>query len=148
MRRLQTILVALDGSEPSLNALDWAIRCVRGRSGTIHLLHGYEPSPWGGAAGSGLLPGYESALRRSAQDWLDDLAHRVASEGIRVEIQLVAGAPASAIVETATRIGADLIAMGTRGRSGLAQVLLGSVAQRTIQRAPCPVVAVPPEKSA
>jgi universal stress protein A len=55
---------------------------------------------------------------------------------------VVSGAPATAICETAEKIGADLIVMGTHGRTGIAHVFLGSVAERTIRHAPCPVLTV------
>ncbi len=62
--------------------------------------------------------------------------------GIAVETHLTEGANAHAIVETAKKVNADLIVMGTRGLSGLKHVMLGSVAERTIRISPCPVLTV------
>jgi nucleotide-binding universal stress UspA family protein len=60
--------------------------------------------------------------------------------GLQGETYLSELPPVDAIVETARRVRADLIVMGTRGRSGLQHVLLGSVAERTVRAASCPVL--------
>ncbi len=67
-------------------------------------------------------------------------------EGIQCESHLIAQTPSAAIVEAAEQIGADLIVMGTRGLSGLKHILLGSVAERTVRVAPCPVMTVKGDK--
>jgi universal stress protein A len=58
------------------------------------------------------------------------------------EAQVTAGDPADAIVREATQLGVDLIVMGTHGRTGLQHVLLGSVAEKVVRHAPCPVLTV------
>ena len=69
--------------------------------------------------------------------------------GLRCETAMLVGRPDAEIVARATATGAELIVMGTHGRSGLAHALLGSVAERVVQHAPCPVLIVPkrPEKA-
>jgi nucleotide-binding universal stress UspA family protein len=62
-------------------------------------------------------------------------------------VHLVQAEPAKAITETAAREKFDLIVMGTHGRSGLAHLALGSVAERVVRHAPCPVLTVPRPKT-
>jgi nucleotide-binding universal stress UspA family protein len=59
-----------------------------------------------------------------------------------VEVVAMPGIPSEVIVQQAEELGADLVAMGTHGRSGVAHLLLGSTAQRVVQHAPCPVLTV------
>jgi nucleotide-binding universal stress UspA family protein len=81
-------------------------------------------------------------VRRSAEQKLDEEKRRATAAGVKATTELVPDAPAVATVEAARRIGADLIVMGTRGLTGVKHVLLGSVAERTIRTAPCPVLTV------
>jgi len=68
---------------------------------------------------------------------------RVRDAGIATDSATLVGRPDSEIVARAAETKADLIVMGTHGRSGLAHALLGSVAERVVQHAPCPVLIVP-----
>jgi nucleotide-binding universal stress UspA family protein len=70
------------------------------------------------------------------------LIEKVASDGVTATSQLSEFPAASAVLDLAERLGADLIVMGTRGRTGLKHVLLGSVAERTLRHAPCSVLTV------
>ena len=69
--------------------------------------------------------------------------------GLRCETAMLVGRPDAEIVARANATGAELIVMGTHGRSGLAHALLGSVAERVVQHSPCPILIVPkrPEKT-
>jgi nucleotide-binding universal stress UspA family protein len=142
MRPIRKLLVPVDFSPDSAAVLDWAIGFARKLGAEIDLLHSYEIPPLDTLYGVGFPGSLDDELRRAAKTQLSELAHHVASEGIHVREHVVRDPPAEAIVEHAEKLGADLIVMGSRGRSGLAHVLLGSVAERTIQRAPCPVLAV------
>jgi nucleotide-binding universal stress UspA family protein len=64
------------------------------------------------------------------------------SDDIDHEHRSLKGSPAEAIVDCAKEVGADFIVMGTHGRTGLARVLMGSVAEAVVRQAPCPVVTV------
>jgi nucleotide-binding universal stress UspA family protein len=74
---------------------------------------------------------------------------RVRAAGLRCETAMLVGRPDTEIVARANATGAELIVMGTHGRSGLAHALLGSVAERVVQHSPCPILIVPkrPEKT-
>jgi nucleotide-binding universal stress UspA family protein len=82
------------------------------------------------------------AEQAGAADYLGRLADRLRGRGFTVERALAEGAPADAVVAHAERIGADLIAMATHGRSGLGRLVFGSVAEQVVRHAPCPVLLV------
>jgi nucleotide-binding universal stress UspA family protein len=83
----------------------------------------------------------ESAGRR-----LSDLATSMRRGGVRVSTRLVSGTPARGIVDVARRVNANLLVLGTRGRTGIKRFLLGSVAERVVRTARCPVVTVGPAR--
>ena len=84
----------------------------------------------------------DRANRAYAGRRLGALAARARKRGVRVRTLLLEGAPWEAITRTARGQRANVIVMGTHGRSGLAKLFLGSVAERVIGRAPCPVMTV------
>lgn len=142
MRPFHKLLVPIDFSPDSAAAIDWAIGLARKLGAEIDLLHSYEPGTLITLYGVGFPGTLDDEMRRAAQKQLSGVAHRVASEGIHVREHVVRDPPEEAIVEHAEKLSADLIVMGSRGRSGPAHVLLGSVAERTSRRAPCPVLVV------
>jgi len=84
----------------------------------------------------------EAAARRSAQRELAKVVAKAQKAKARVKAVLVEGVPYDRIARVARSKRADLIVMGTHGRSGLSKFFLGSVAERVIARAPCPVLTV------
>ena len=143
MSRFRTILVPIDFSETAQHALDTAIVLARESGGRVHLLHAYEIPlgtipPYGVAIPDSLLADVRDAAARR----LEKAAHKVEAAGVACETQILHAPPAEGIVEAARACGADLIVMGTRGLTGLRHVLLGSVAERTVRLAPCPVLTV------
>ena len=81
-------------------------------------------------------------LREELLAELERTAAPLRQQGFEVETEVREGDPATVIIELATERDADLIAMGTRGRTGLPHILLGSVAERVVQHAACPVLTV------
>ena len=86
------------------------------------------------------LPGQRERLIEEASRRLTDIVRTAARPNLTTEV--LVGWPVGAIVQDATLRDADLIVMGTHGRSGLAHALLGSVAERVLRTAPCPVLTV------
>jgi nucleotide-binding universal stress UspA family protein len=82
------------------------------------------------------------ADRESATEYLRGVAARLEQHGIEVSIEEPEGPPADAIVERARELGAGLILMTTHGRGGLGRMVFGSVADRVLRHAPCPVLLV------
>jgi nucleotide-binding universal stress UspA family protein len=131
------ILVATDFSEPSDNAVLAATALGRRLGAQLHLLHSLPPEV--------TLP--EAARlaereRAAAEARLEGLRIRIAGEGVACRSELTTLAPERAIVERAGALGCGLVVLGTRGRSGLEHVRMGSVAERTVRAAPCPVLTV------
>jgi nucleotide-binding universal stress UspA family protein len=145
----QRILVPIDFSAPSRAAVELAAR-LAGRGASVDVLHVWETPHHVGAAGEAggdaLVVHLPSGERSTVSDYIHDSAKREMhaflaglSDLGHVELrrELRAGAPADAIVEAAQ--GYDLVVMGTHGRRGLPHVFLGSVAEKVVRRAPCPV---------
>jgi len=84
------------------------------------------------------------ARRREAQEAVAATVARLAAMGVTAEGRVLEGRPDEAIVKAAEEAGADLIVMGSHGRTGLKKVLLGSVVERVIGQTPCPVLVVKP----
>ena len=145
MSRFRTILVPIDFSEHADAALDRALEIALETAGTVHLLHAYE-IPLGTIPPYGIeVPqSVVVEVRDAAARRLEKAAHKARDRGVACETHLVHAMPASGIVEAARTLGADLIVMGTRGLTGVKHVLLGSVAERTVRTAPCPVLTVKP----
>jgi nucleotide-binding universal stress UspA family protein len=136
------ILVPVDFSEHSARALEHGIALAKQFGSEIELLHSYEVMPIVTFYGVGYPETLDADLRAAATERLAGWRDRVQREGVPVHERVVAGPPAEEIHEWAQELGVDLIVMGTRGLRGLKHVMLGSVAERTLRRAPCPVLTV------
>lgn len=141
------ILVPVDGSPTSNKGLDEAIRLAALQRSRLRLVHIIDESVAFGtaetAASTNLLL---DALRRSGKKALDAAEARVRRKGLRPETALLenpAGRIADRIVELAKRWHADLVVMGTHGRSGFDRLLMGSNAELVARHSPVPVLLVP-----
>jgi nucleotide-binding universal stress UspA family protein len=143
MSRFKEILVPVDFSEHSTAALKAAIEFARVFGSKLHLLHCYQIQP-GGISPYGItIPSsYFDEIRDAASQQLAEWQENHVPAGVSVDASMMSEVPSKAIIETAKKIGADLIVMGTRGLSGFQHVMLGSVAERTVRLAPCPVMTV------
>jgi nucleotide-binding universal stress UspA family protein len=143
MTQFETILLPVDFSKHSEEALDTAVQLARLFGSTIHLLHCYHIQTAGISPYGIVLPsGYYEDIREAAEKRLNDWHEKVFGEGVKVESILSADSPSLAINLAAAEIQANLIVMGTRGLSGLKHAMLGSVAERVVRLAPCPVLTV------
>jgi nucleotide-binding universal stress UspA family protein len=134
-----TIVLAVDGSSPSDKALDYAGRIAKDSGSRIVAVHVKEIMA-GRAAGPVHVDEDEILEKVRGQ------VHKLADEGINVELQITSsmtGGPAHVIADAAAKESADIIVTGTRGHTALAGVFLGSVAQRLLHLAGCPVLVVP-----
>ena len=140
---MKTILVPTDFSAHSEKALEVAERLAKLAGGKIHLLHCYQVNPGGISPYGIVIPEeFDREVREAAARHIEVLERRVAAKGIEVEAHISSRFPSEAVSDLAAELGADLIVMGTRGATGLKHILLGSVAERTIRIAPCPVLTV------
>ncbi|NOT53670.1 MAG: universal stress protein [Deltaproteobacteria bacterium] len=143
--QIRTILVPTDFSEYADHALTWALQMATDSQAKIVLLHAAVPISPFAFPDSVYLP----ELRRVEEQMLADAEKRMAecvkklgSNTVVVETRVVVGAPVTAICQAVSREQADLIIMGSHGRTGLAHVLLGSIAERVVRQASCPVLVV------
>ena len=143
MAGFRTILVPTDFSGHSGAAIDAAVELAKAFGGKIRLLHCYALNP-GGVSPYGVVipPNFDREVREAAARQLDELRDKTAARGVEVEATLSSMFPSQEIVRTAEEIGADVIVMGTRGLTGVKHVLLGSVTERTVRMANCPVLTV------
>lgn len=138
---LHHILVPVDFSEGTALALDYAIALGLKFSSKITLFHVLEPIT---PPPDGLIMTYnpyDTAMAEEASRKLRDLAASVAGK-LQVDTDQTTGIPWDRIVEKAKQRGVDLIIMPTHGRTGLKHLFLGSVAERVVRHAACPVLVV------
>ena len=142
MIALKCVLVPTDFSETSEVAVKYGIALARVFNATLYLLHvidegsGHEMAT--AALPLGLLDGIENDPRGRLRNILTEQEEKQLGS----EYVLRAGRPDVEIVRYATERNVDLIVMGTHGRSRLAHLLMGSVAEEVVRRAPCPVLTV------
>ncbi len=144
---VRTILCPVDFSENSLMALEHATYFARQHDAKLYLLY--------------VIPTGEISLpselyrrdeksggadlvwaEKAAREKLQEMAHSRLNEGIRYEILVRGGDPATGILETAESIEAGMIVMATHGRTGLAHFFVGSVAERVVRESLCPVLTI------
>ncbi|HEV7518486.1 MAG TPA: universal stress protein [Thermoanaerobaculia bacterium] len=143
-RSLRTILVPTDLSEDADLATAAALRLLACEpDARLVLLHVYNlPIEYTAYGPIPLSLSYLEEAGAQAQARLEEKAAALRRTGLAVETRVREGYPPEVIAAEAERCGADLIAMGTRGRSGLGHLLLGSVAERVVQTAGRPVLTV------
>ena len=143
---IDTILVPTDFSADSQEALSTARDFAKKFDAKIVILHAYHVDiplmapPLGGVYA--LPPGFYEQLKAQATLQVEAAAQELAAAGVEARGIAVADPAAMAIVEYARSLSADLVVMGTRGLTGLKHVALGSVAERVVRTAPCPVLTV------
>lgn len=137
------ILVPTDGSEPSRNAFRHAVRVAKMSDGEIVLLHiTFTPQAyWGNNLAYGLNIS-EEELRQLGKSAIDETIHDIDHEDIIITSQVVCGSPAQRIIELVDREKIDLIIMGSSGHGPFKGAFLGSVSQRVLAKADCPVMVV------
>jgi nucleotide-binding universal stress UspA family protein len=140
------ILVPVDFSDHSDTAISYATMLAQHFGGSIELLHVVEDpfvsGAWSAEAFTPNIPELLDQVIADARVRLDALQSAAASEGVALTTNVEKGRPAQAIVERARSGAFGLIVMGTHGRTGVSHLVLGSVAERVVRTAPCPVLTV------
>jgi nucleotide-binding universal stress UspA family protein len=142
---LQNILLATDFSDPSATALDHAKALAEAFKARIHVLHVLEDlaaHAWTTEVYVAALPGVHDEMERQARERLAAIFTPEEGTRFQVRAELRTGSPFVEIVRYAREEHIDLIVMGTHGRGPIAHMLLGSVAERVVRKAPCPVLTV------
>jgi nucleotide-binding universal stress UspA family protein len=145
MISLKKILVPTDFSGPSAIALKYARALAQAFQGALEVVHVIEDPvahAWAAEVYVASLPGLYEELEREVRGRLQQLVTSLEQEGVTVRGTLMKGNAFIEIIRFAREQEVDLIVMGTHGRSGVAQMLMGSVAEKVVRKAPCPVLTV------
>ena len=145
MIALKSILVATDFGEASGAALAYGRELARTFGATLHVLHVADDVyvRLGGDAYMAVLPELQRGLEVAAQKQLDELL--IDNDPVPLPVKtavITSSATAAAIVQYARDLDIDLIVVGTHGRGAMAHLLMGSVAERVVRSASCPVLTV------
>ncbi|MGD8385608.1 MAG: universal stress protein [Desulfobacteraceae bacterium] len=138
--KLQTILVPVDGSEPSRRAAAYAADLAKAMSADILLVHCHRRFP--SVLGE---PYYQKAVTEiieDANELLEPYRQILRDTGVSFSERILERPAGAAIVEIARIEGCDLVVMGSRGRTDLEGLLLGSVTHRVLESSPCPVLVI------
>lgn len=136
------ILVPHDFSDTAEQALSFAVALAAKLGARITIVHAYEVPSYGYPDGVALTAEVAQNIQRAAATALEGVAARTRKPGLEVNSVLRQGSAWSEINAAAKEEKADLVVMGTHGRHGLARALLGSVAEKVVRTAPCPVLTV------
>jgi nucleotide-binding universal stress UspA family protein len=146
MIALKKILVATDFSEPSDAALAYGRELARSFGAQVVVLNVVQDTLARAVGGDGFVfadPELQTNVEAAAQKQVDELISDEDRTVLRAHgATVTSNAPAAAIVEYAKSQDINLIVMGTHGRGAMAHLLLGSVAERVVRLAPCPVLTV------
>jgi nucleotide-binding universal stress UspA family protein len=139
--RLERILVPVDFSDCSLDALEYAVVVAQQAKASLMLLHVLEPVSYGLDFTLSHVRTREH-VRESWTKRLKELTSSHQHSHVAMEFQLRGGLPADSILDSAQTLPCDLIVMGTHGRRGISHALSGSVAEAVLRKSHCPVIAV------
>lgn len=140
--QIKRILVPTDFSRSSLKAIDYAVDLAKEHGAEVIIVHVIEPMSY---AVPRYLPEPTALLEEQRQESLkelDRLVDRVEPQWQKCRAEVHLGVVYDVIAQLAGKLKADLIVVSTHGRTGLAHLLIGSVAERIVRLAPCPVLTV------
>jgi nucleotide-binding universal stress UspA family protein len=142
--QLRNVLVPVDFSPPSLEAIEFALPLIKEFGADLHLVHAFASDyPIAALAALPLvLP--EVEINQSVHRHLKDVAKKYSIDLRRENLHALKGQPFEEICRLARDISIDLIVIATRGHTGLKHLALGSTAERVVRYSPCPVLVVRP----
>jgi nucleotide-binding universal stress UspA family protein len=145
---IASILVPIDFSVHSKNALKYAVPLAEQFGASLRLVFVVEPTIYPADLGFGqvVLPGVEEELRQKAAEELNGLIEREIGTRVAAAATVRTGSPHREILDEAEEHGVDLIIVASHGHSGVEQILFGSTADRIVHHARCPVLTVRPQE--
>ena len=135
------ILVPTDGSPEVEGALEYAFDLARAHDATVRALYVVNVAGYGSLPMEAALEGVSGALREEGRRAVERI-EALAPDDVEVKTEVLEGSPTRVIVEQAQPGECDLVVMATHGRGGINRLLLGSVTERVVRRAPVPVLTV------
>lgn len=143
--KVRRILAPIDFSESADAVVEWAAHLAEEHGSEIVLLHVYHlPVEFQQVEGAYLPADFWTSIKDEASNKLAEHGARLRERGLMVEEITREGYPATVIEEEVGHSRADMVVIGSHGRTGLKHMLLGSIAERVVQRAPCPVLTIKP----
>ena len=141
---LKHILIPTDFSEPSYSAVKYGRALAESFGAALHVLHVVEDPVLYAPTSEGYVPfpNFQEEMEKNAQEWLGKVLTAADRERFQARLVTRRGSPFVEIVRYAKSENIDLIVMGTHGRGPIAHMLLGSVAEKVVRKAPCPVLTV------
>jgi nucleotide-binding universal stress UspA family protein len=138
------VLIAVDGSKPSLEAARMGLKIAKAVGASVEIANVLV---YGGSGGTGAAATYWYSalpkLREDARSTLSQAVREAENAKVPFEAKVLEGHDAAvAIVQEAEEVGPKMIVVGSHGRTGISRVLLGSVAEKVVRLAPCPVLVV------
>ncbi len=143
--RIRNILVPIDGSECSLDAAKYATRIAKNENAQLFCIHVMTNIPYGYTDSPPAIEEYFKDIEEKVQSWFDEVRDMAKTEGIsklKTENFTDVKSVIRSIIDYANSRNVDLIVIGTRGRTGLKRLLMGSVANGVIRHARCSVLLV------
>ncbi len=143
---IRSILVPIDFSVHSKNALKYAVPLAEKFNASLHLVYVVEPTIYPADLGFGqvVLPGVEEELREKGEGELEALMRREIGKRVKASTAVRTGNPHQEILREAEEKGVDLIVVATHGHSGVEHMLFGSTADRIVRRSKVPVLTIRP----
>ena len=137
---LKRILVPTDGSDPSMRAAEFAIGLAKRFRSEIIAIYVIDRVILEEISKIHERHELEEEIKKKAERCLNYIVKLAEKKGLKARSILVEGQPHDQIVRYAESLNADMIIMGSKGRRGMNRILIGSVAERVIEYAPCPVL--------
>ncbi|MGK9477302.1 universal stress protein [Melioribacter sp. OK-6-Me] len=142
MSLIKKILVPVDFSEYSKEALKYAVQFAKQFNAKLYIIYVIEPViyPADFSMGQVAIPSLENDIKKRAEEEMDSLIKSFVDPSLETDIIIKTGKPFVEIIETARETDTDLIIMATHGHTGVEHLLFGSTAEKVVRKAPCPVL--------
>ena len=143
MPDIRRILCATDFSGASKHAYEYAVDLAAKLGAAVSVIHAYQIPAYTLPDGMVEVPvEVEASVRERLDQQLKEFSRSIDTKGVKVDVHLLDGVPYVEITHAARELKADLVVIGTHGRTGLAHLLLGSVAERVVRTCEAPVLTI------
>ncbi len=144
--QIRKILVPIDFSDHSKNALRYAVSLASSFGAELLLVYVVEPTiyPADFSFGQVAMPSFENELRERGKEGLDELVKSHVAGKVKASAMVRTGKPFLEIIDAASEESADLIVIATHGHTGVEHILFGGTAEKVVRKAPCEVLVVRP----
>ncbi len=147
MFKAKSILFPTDFSDCSRSVLDYVLSFAAANNCTLHFLYVLEYEGMSRVAESPKSEAIDPARNAQLEDELKAMAAgRKDADKVKIEYMVLQGHPVNEILRAVDMVSADMIVMATHGRTGFEQILIGSVAEKVVRHAECPVLTIKPPK--